>query len=490
MKVYRNDDGFVASAMQFESLIAYLAGEATDLTHHALEQELGERGRELMLQLLQDHLDLRARREVRAAAVRGSDGIERRAVEPSERQLHTVFGNVVVRRHAYRARGTTNVYPTDRTLNLPAGKHSHGLRERIAREAALCSYDTTVEMVRHGTGQSLGKRQVEGLAVAASKDFNPFYARQGSGPCAADDILVLTVDCKGIVMRPDALRPAMLSYRTKKKLKTRGSRGEVRGRKRMATVGAVYDVAPHPRQAEEVLPRAAGTCKLSATRPKPRNKRYTASITKPLADVVHDLFDEATRRDPDHRRRWVILVDGDWRLLDPLQKEAKQRDVEVQILVDFVHVLEYLWSAAWSFFSEGDALAESWVRKQALALLSGRASVIAGAIRRKATAQKLSSAARKNADSCATYLLRHASLLRYDIALSRGYPIATGVIEGACRHIVKDRMDITGARWSLAGAEAILRLRTLRANGDFDAYWNFHLARERDRVHGELPAAA
>ena len=73
--------------------------------------------------------------------------------------------------------------------------------------------------------------------------------------------------------------------------------------------------------------------------------------------------------------------------------------------------------------------------------------------------------------------------MHYAEALRDGLPIATGVIEGACRYLVKDRMDRTGARWSITGAEAVLRLRAVRASGDFDAYWVFHLAREKERNH-------
>ncbi|MCW2881612.1 MAG: hypothetical protein JWQ95_5712 [Sphaerisporangium sp.] len=69
------------------------------------------------------------------------------------------------------------------------------------------------------------------------------------------------------------------------------------------------------------------------------------------------------------------------------------------------------------------------------------------------------------------------------MGLAAGWPIATGVIEGACRRLIGDRLDITGARWGLPGAEAILKLRAMIANGDFDTYWRFHLAQDRRRVH-------
>jgi hypothetical protein len=132
---------------------------------------------------------------------------------------------------------------------------------------------------------------------------------------------------------------------------------------------------------------------------------------------------------------------------------------------------------------EADPEAETWVNHKALAILNGQASTVAAAIRRKATRHRLTPSERVNADRCADYLLNKRDHLDYPTALREGWPIATGVIEGACRHLVKDRMDITGARWGLAGAEAILQLRALRANGDFDDYWRYHLDQERRRVH-------
>jgi hypothetical protein len=129
-------------------------------------------------------------------------------------------------------------------------------------------------------------------------------------------------------------------------------------------------------------------------------------------------------------------------------------------------------------------------------VLQGEASTVAASIRRKATCLGLDPRARENADRCADYLLAKRDYLTYPRALAEGWPIATGVIEGACRHLVKDRLDLTGSRWGLNGAEAILKLRALRSNGDFDEYWRYHLDRERHRVHepryasGVIPTAA
>ena len=142
-----------------------------------------------------------------------------------------------------------------------------------------------------------------------------------------------------------------------------------------------------------------------------------------------------------------------------------------------------MWKAAWSFFDKGEPAAEEWVADQARKILHGKARQAAAGIRRRATTYGYSAAERAGADEAARYLDNKKDYLDYATALAKGWPIATGIIEGACRHIVKDRMDITGARWGLEGAEAILKLRAVIANGDFDAYWTFHLRREHERIH-------
>ena len=201
--------------------------------------------------------------------------------------------------------------------------------------------------------------------------------------------------------------------------------------------------------------------------------------------MIGRIFEEAERRDPDHARTWVALVDGNQHQIDRIRAEAAARRVEVALVLDFVHVTEYVWKAAWSLHHEGDPAAEQWVRRHLHGILAGKATRVAGNIRRAATNAGLTHAQRAGADACAKYLINKAPLLDYPTALANGWPIATGVIEGACRHLVQDRLDITGARWGLSGAEAVLKLRAIVSNGDFDAYWRYHLAKEHRRVHLE-----
>jgi len=195
------------------------------------------------------------------------------------------------------------------------------------------------------------------------------------------------------------------------------------------------------------------------------------------------VFDQADQRDPTHRRPWIVLVDGARHQLDLIRAEAARRGVPIHILVDLIHVLEYLWKAAWCFHHAADPAAEPWVAGHALKLLAGETDAVITALGQQATDAGLTAPQRGGVDACIGYLTAKRELLGYHTALQAGWPIATGVIEGACRHLVGDRLDITGARWGLQGAEAVLKLRALRSNGDFDAYWHYHLAREHQRVH-------
>jgi len=472
-------EAFAESCSRFGRLVGFLDGnEARALSHAELEEWLACDGRDLLRQLLQDHLDLRATREQRLTDVCTTAGARHGAVEAGhERTMVSVFGAVIITRLAYRRPDEQNLYPADGWLNVPTERHSHGLRRIAAIESSRGSFDEATNAITQATGQQVAKRQVEALARRAAVDLEAFYQNAERTPAGTDDVLVLSADGKGIVMRPEALRPATAAKAASAKLTTRLSRGEKRNRKRIAEVGAVYYVTPVTRQPDDIL--GDGT----ADAPVATAKWLTASVVDDAATVVARVFDEAERRDPEHLHTWVALVDGNVSQIQSIRTEAKARRVKVPIVIDFIHVLEYLWSAAWSFFAEGDPAAELWVKQKALGVLRGKAGTVAASIKRKATCLGLEPAARANADTCAKYLLNKRGYLDYASALANGWPIATGIIEGACRHLVKDRMDITGARWGLEGAEAVLKLRALRSNGDFSTYWAFHLAQERDRVH-------
>jgi hypothetical protein len=374
----------------------------------------------------------------------------------------------------------------------PPERYSLELRHRVATEAAKNSFDETVETIAKTTGGHVPKRQIEELAQRAAQDFDAFYEMRQCKPGGNEDsgsVLVITADGKGVVMHEKDLREQTrkAAKKRKQKMGKRLSQGEKKDSKRMATVAAVYTTDTLERAPEELV--AEASCAIAKTkRPRPEQKRVWASIEKAPEQVIGDAFDEACHRDPNNEKHWVALVDGNNTQLDILNRMAKEKEVDVTIIVDIIHVIEYLWKAGRVFHPKSGPELENWVRHRLLGVLKGKAGLMAGGMRRSATRKKLSAEARKPVDACATYLLNKSPYLHYDRYLSQGFPIATGVIEGACRHLVKDRMEITGAKWRLPGAEAVLRLRALRSSNDFDEYWDFHEACEYKRNHQDIYA--
>ncbi|MBE1586741.1 hypothetical protein H4W80_004999 [Nonomuraea angiospora] len=393
-------DCFVAAKKTFDCLIGQLTDPASaSLTQDRLEEMLHEQGRELLRQLLQAHLDLRAWREQQSVlaarrdgtGLAGTDGVVRRRVEGGHhRLLATVVGTVTVTRCAWRAPGVPNVYPVDAALSLPAGRHSAGLAKLAVIETVRGSFDAAHAAINARCGSVIGKRQIEQLVAQAAVDVDAFYAAQILLPCTSSTVLALSVDAKGIAMRPEALRPATAkaAARARATFRTRLASGEKPARKRIATLGVVYDAEPAPRRPHDVIavPGGRGGQRRPRARPRAERKWLCGSIITDPDAVIAKVFDRAEARDPAHARPWVVLVDGARHQLDLINAEAARHHISVHILIDFVHVLEKLWAAAWSLNPPAAPAAEDWVAIHALALLAGRTDQVVTALTAQATA--------------------------------------------------------------------------------------------------------
>ena len=497
------DQPFHGAYEKFIEMTTHLSAMSKgDETHSEIEAYLETDGRELLRLLLQEHLDNQGCGRV-AEAVHGSDGVLRsHKREHMETGYKSVFGAVRVARTGYSQRGVSSLFPRDAQLNLPAQSYSHRLQKRVAVKAAKMSFESVAGDIETETGVRIGKRQVEQIVSVAAQDFDAFYAQ----PCpeevqrqaAAKPMQVLTFDGKGVVMRQEALRKE-----TRKRAEANGPtaprglhRQDQSNRKRMATVAGIYHIDRHVRSPQTVAQQFAPLRLVPHNHrvaPKPVGKKLWASLEKSMQTVIETGFAEGQRRDPMHQAEWVVLVDGDLTQRADIEQAARTFGVSVVIILDIMHVLEYLWKAAKAWLPPDAPQVAQWVGDKTLQLLQGEVKAIVRNLRRGATAKGMSSTQREPMDQCATYLANHAAYLNYPDYLAKGYPIATGVIEGACRHLVKDRMEITGARWGLEGGEAVLKLRALVINGDFAAYWDFHEQQEYQRNHrtkfSEMPTA-
>ena len=481
-----NEDMFFVEARKlFEEIVDWLGSDSVfGLEHGELESKLLENGYELLRRLLQGYFDRRSDDEIEGECS-GSDEAKRTHKKRFRRKLTTIFGTVIASRIGYGGRKISSLNPLDAELNLPVEQYSHGVRQRVAQEVARSGFGETVEIISKTTAAKVGKRQVEELAHKSACDFEEFYRQRETQPQTHDrgEIVVISVDGKGVIMRTEDLRiqTKKRALTSSKKLNKRITKGEKRNSKRMATVACVYTINSFVRTPEQIVNTEESEQKIK--RPKPIGKRVWASLVQQPQQVISEAFDEALQRDPNQQKHFCALVDGNKTQLSLLKKFARKHNLKLTIVLDIIHVIEYLWKAAFVFHEDTSKEAEDWVSKRLLLILEGKSSLVAAGMRRSATKLKFNPLRRKPVDTCARYLLNNAPYLKYDRYLKAGLPIATGIIEGACRHLIKDRMDITGARWSLKGAEAVLRLRSLYISGDWYEYWRFHLKQEHKRNH-------
>ncbi|HEV3291739.1 MAG TPA: ISKra4 family transposase [Streptosporangiaceae bacterium] len=487
----------VAGLGPLACMLAGLAGGlcgpgAAGMTLDGMERLVAEAGRELLRGILQLGLDGQAAAEVRLAEVTGADGVPRRRAERDHaRTVVTVLGRVRVARIAYRAgvAGVPALFPRDAVLNLPPRRYSWYLQYLAVRFVQAGAYEQAQDLLLAATGVKIGKLQLEQITAEGAADVPGFYPAPGGPDGAADRPgqqmpLVLSADGKGVAMRPESRRRRTKApgKRVRTFQKRRGT-GE-KGHKRMAETGCVYDARPAPRTPEQIMNPGQDT---AARRDGPRqavNRRYFIDIAADRAHTISTIFDEAQRRDPVTARTWIALIDGDNHQISLFRAQAADRGVTVTILIDFIHVLEYLWKAAWCFHAPRDPAIEDWVRAQALDILHGRVPDVITRITQLARDHPPQGSEHANIiRKTLHYLDAKQPYLDYPRALAAGWPIATGVIEGACRHLVNDRMGITGARWNTSGAQAVLWLRAIRANGDTGAYWTHHVQHELQRNH-------
>lgn len=461
-----------------------------------VEEELYTGIMELGRRLIQEHIDARGDGHVGEVIVR-EDGKRLSHKRQGIRHLETLFGEVEVEREGYSQRGESSIFPKDSQMSLPEKVYSYPVQQKVCREAIRCSYDEIDETLSEYTGAHVPKRQSLEIVKEAAEDFDAFYQERSSQTQAqvrshaqvlerSGEILVQTGDGKGIPMREEGLREPTRKRATSQKLSKRCSKGEKKHRKREAMVASVYTIQPHIRTVDDIMADFFGEqTRESSSPPRPEDKRVWASVSKEKAEVFHEMADEGQQRTSDVRTA-AFLCDGANILQDLAKKILKpqfdETGIRFVIILDLLHVLGYLWKAALAFFSEGDRQAEVWVGKYVRMILEGKASVVAGVLRRMATQRNLHGAKREAVEKAADYFLNNKEYMQYESYLEFGLPIASGVIEGTCKHLVKDRFEISGARWGLEGAEALLKLRSMYQSGDWQDYWKFHMACEQERL--------
>jgi hypothetical protein len=397
----------------------------------------------------------------------------------------SIFDEIAIERTCY-GRDRIEAVPLDAQLHLPQRQYSYLLQKWLG---SFVVDDAHAEAIR-----KLGTILNFEIAVKASEDLNreqasdvEVFQNHLPVPEAATEgpLLVVTADCKGVPLVRKALPPEKATDTPLPALANpRRGKGEKANKKKMAAVGAVYTIEPFVRKADDVIEEVMRK-KARERRPSPQNKRVRAELLVGKVALFLWLADEVIHRDPQGSKPVIFLSDGERALHDRQGEYLPEKTV---CILDLFHVMERLWKVAWCLFEEKAQKREAhqWVEERLKRLLEGKVDAVIRGMRYQATQRGLKGPKRKTVEDAAEYLEGNRDRMKYDEYLAAGYPIGSGVVEGACRHLVKDRMERTGMRWLPSGAQAMLDLRATYLNGDWDAFWNFHVLQEDQRLYGQI----
>jgi hypothetical protein len=417
-----------------------------------------------------------------------SEGQEVRRLEtPHARVYQSVFGRFELERVVYGSREGQKIeyVPVDTQLQLPESDFSYLLQDWAQSLAVESAYRRVPETLGRILDVHPSVDSLERMNLNMAKQVRPFReSRPAPEPQTEGALMVVSADGKGIPMRRLAPEAAIAGHDREAEAKT--------NRKKMAVVGTVYTIEPFVRTPEEVaesLFRSSDEKPVPGERPAPQHKRLWASLPQgqegqevsATQETFAWLKQEAARRPPQGDKPIVVLMDGQRSLWEASQQVLPQGHT-VDIL-DLLHATPRIWEAAHLFYGRDEEQALSFVYDRVLRLLNGQVRSVVAGLRQMGTKRKLRGKKRKKLATLCQYLDNNAPRMRYDVYLAAGYPIASGVIEGACRHVVKDRMERSGMRWTLPSAQAMLDMRSTYVNGDWDEFMRYRIEKETQRLY-------
>lgn len=411
--------------------------------------------------------------------------LENGTILKKENRLHgkdyfSIFGKLKVPRSCYRLTGYSSVMPLDAQADLPDRCYSYLLQETMDYLSIRDSFNESRTTLAKLFGLDISSSRFEVVSQDSSTSYDQFYEQKSPpAPESEGQLQVLSFDGKGV--------PVM--KRELAQLKARLGSGEKRQKKKEALVGVSYTVDTNKRSAEDV---AENLIYPEKTRDKPERKkvkaqniRRLASVERQKADVVEEILRDAQTRDPQYSRTWVVLLDGALHLWDLVSKHLS--GIKYIGILDIIHVVEYLYLAANALHRTNEAQKiDKWVYRRLIMILQGRVGHVIGGFKQTINKRKLSKSKLKSLNDVIRYFDNHRQWMKYDQYLKAGYPIGTGVVESSCGHTVKKRMEGSGRRWSISGAESTLLLRSVYTSGDWDKYWEAHMQRERTLMNRRM----
>lgn len=455
----------------FEKMLEYVSGEqARTATADATERGLFKMLIEMGLKLLTLFFVMRSQ-SAKRETLKTTDGSELYYHRDTKRRYVSIFGKLRFARPYFYRKGQDSQTPLDAELSLGDDCYSDLVREVSDYLGVYGVYHKSCDILERLLGLSLSTRVVQTNLGEDAVDVSAYYAQKPAPVASSEaEILVIQADGKGI---------PMILEETKTD-KVRLGKGEKHGCKKEAIVTTVYTIGAFARTPEQIV--ASYYDKISLDRSsKPQNKHLWATLDgKDVA--LRRLSELVAVRLGSHIQHKIALCDG----CKALQTRLAKRFPNFILILDFIHANEYLWKVANALFGETNDQRFDWMRSHTLQLLSGQTKQLIGELRSLAKQTKISKRKRTQLIKTANYFERNQPFMDYPTYLAMGWPIASGVIEGACRHFVKDRCELSGMRWLQNGAENLLRLRAVAENNDWDDYHAYRKLQRHQRLYGSI----
>jgi hypothetical protein len=513
---------FVKAHEQFQRMCEFLE-RALSEGHRVdqVERGLFPQAMTMCLELLRSFVEAHGDGD-RGKTLQREGKILDRLPKPHEKRYLSIFGELLIDRWVYGTREGQAIewLPLDAALGLPVGENSYVLEDWLQRLCIQEAFGESVDSLRAWLGTTVSVRTAERMSREMSEYMDGFRGEAIPPAAEEEELLVVTADGKGVPMRRTLAARlqaesqacegegdgnAQLAGTTGgtmaigeeethssppvKRLAGQGKNGMDRpGKKQMSYVGAIYTQARFPRTAEDVIDEVRRR-KRAKDRPEPQHKHVWARMTQflegeplPAAPMLFlEMMMECYRRDPMHKKPCICVMDGERQLWN-LAEEWFPGAIGI---LDLFHAMKRLWDVAHCLYAEESAEAGEFVTHNLRMLLQGKVGYVLRAFRPLVKAYNLKGTKRTTVEAAITYYENNQEHMRYDKYLAAGYPIASGVAEGACKHLVKDRMERAGMRWELEGAQAILSLRAIYLNGLWDQFIAYRVATEQTRLYGE-----
>lgn len=502
MTIYEKEAQFDHLDESFTQIKKFIYDAIGEEELHEVEGVLFRKLQQLGLQFLSCFVDLCGTGYEAAHPLESEEGVKLRYKGLQETSYLSIFGQLQIKRGAYVHLDGSYIYPLDEQLNLPGHKYSYLLLKWLAQDAAHHDFRQGVDRFNEIFDLSLFASVPQRLGKEIAEYVEPFYEEQAVLEQEDEGShLAISADCKGVrVLKSERETDASVISPTC----ARRGRGEKPGIKKDAVVVADFSFDPAPRQADEIVKGLLNQfTKREENQAKKDRQALQEAGERPEREPIHKhvfatlngknaAFDHMMRhvkkQDATHQKPIIALLDGEPALEHRLKEQLNTHNLTHQldaVILDIIHATEYLWDVATCLYGERDKKRTAWVEDKLYALTNSNVGYLIGGLKQILTKNERNFSATKKRvlQKTITYFVNHRNMMDYATYLKKGYPISTGVIEGTCGSLVKNRMEQSGMRWSIQGANAVLAQRAVVKNGDWKDFFNFYIQSEQLRLY-------